>query len=605
MSKSDLGALADFLRRLEGPSAGQGLSDRQLLARFATNGDQSAFATIVQRHGPLVLNVCRRMLRHEQDAEDAFQAAFLVLARKAGRVAWDDSVACWLHEVAWRTAAELRGRRGRQRQRETAMAAPPEVPSPTQGAWDELSSLLDEELRRLPEKYRAPLILCYLEGRTRDEAAEQLGWSEGSVKGRLERGRDLLRQRLTRRGVTVGGGLGAVLPAGLAQANPTAIQLERAVTLATLPSAPPTPLVLSLAERVLAAMTRGRLLLWCAVLTLLAAAGAAGAALLVPSKKSSPARPAGTQPAPPQRKVIGLELVAGPTAEFGGTVEGLAVTGDGQRLATASFNDGFLLFDAHTGKRLHQWAKKGPHTLVALSPDDRLLAAGTITGQVAVFDLLTKEEKAAWTMDRGNIFSLAFSPDSQTLLIASADGSIALFAPETGKHLRDLKGTQGRSRGLHFVPGGDVLLFGGEDGTVRFWDWQAGKELEKMTAHLTGVLSLALSRDGKMLVTGGLDRTVRLWDLASRREVFARGCGFPNTVALSPDGRLIACGDNKGRVFVWRADDGELLREIQAHPGGTQGVRFSPDGGRLFTCGSDSRLAIWEVHPILADQTTP
>src|SRR5262245_57348475 len=145
MGMNKLGAVADFLRRLGDPGSRPGLTDRELLHRFATSADQEAFAVVVQRHGALVLNVCRRLLRHDQDAEDAFQAAFVVLARKAGVVSWTDSIACWLHEVAWRTAAELRGRRARQRQREVTMDALPEVPTPglPQHSWDELSGLLD------------------------------------------------------------------------------------------------------------------------------------------------------------------------------------------------------------------------------------------------------------------------------------------------------------------------------------------------------------------------------------------------------------------------------------------------------------------------------
>src|SRR5262245_20271141 len=174
MPKTELGAVLRYLHGLGGVAETERLTDRELLQRFAVQGDEIAFATLVRRHGPLVLSVCWRHLRHEQDAEDAFQAAFLVLARKAGSVAWQESVASWLPEVACRVSAEARTRAARRKAREKQVGQVPEVPV-AEARHDELFTALDRELRRLPEKYRAPLLLCYLEGRTRDEAAEQLG----------------------------------------------------------------------------------------------------------------------------------------------------------------------------------------------------------------------------------------------------------------------------------------------------------------------------------------------------------------------------------------------------------------------------------------------
>jgi RNA polymerase sigma factor (sigma-70 family) len=188
------------LRRLAGWSALADRTDRQLLETFAETGDEAAFTALVRRHGPLVLGVTRRVLGNIQDAEDAFQATFLVLARKAGGVAWQDSVRNWLHGVAYRVAHKLRTQKAKRAAKERQAHSEPSTPSDT---WHELRGVLDEELQRLPAKYRAPLILCYLEGKTRDEAAEELGWSPGSVKGRLERGREMLRQRLCRRGLTL------------------------------------------------------------------------------------------------------------------------------------------------------------------------------------------------------------------------------------------------------------------------------------------------------------------------------------------------------------------------------------------------------------------
>src|SRR5262249_8695938 len=153
------------------------LSDGELLGRFVETHDEAAFTALVERHGPMVLRVCRRVLGHAQDAEDACQATFLVLVRKAASVRKRGSAASWLYGVAARTARKLRAERARRGRicgcrEEVVTGTAEDDPS-----WREVRALLDEELSRLPEKYQVPLVLCYLEGRTRDEAARQLGWS--------------------------------------------------------------------------------------------------------------------------------------------------------------------------------------------------------------------------------------------------------------------------------------------------------------------------------------------------------------------------------------------------------------------------------------------
>src|SRR5262249_32906780 len=157
-----------YLHRLAGGPDTGSPPDRQLLELFAAVRDEGAFATLVERHGPLVWGVCWRALRHAQDAEDCFQATFLVLARRAGSVHWRDSVANWLYGVASRVANEAKAKRARRRTREVQVRVMPgENPMPEVAAR-ELCTTLDEELQALPEKYRVPLLLCYLEGRTAD-----------------------------------------------------------------------------------------------------------------------------------------------------------------------------------------------------------------------------------------------------------------------------------------------------------------------------------------------------------------------------------------------------------------------------------------------------
>jgi RNA polymerase sigma factor (sigma-70 family) len=193
-----------------------GPSDRQLLEQFLRQKDEGAFAVLVQRHGPMVLSVCRRILSHVQDAEDAFQATFLVLARKAQHIAQPELLGSWLYGVAFRVARKARAQAALRRQRESEKeTAPMSAPDPLlEAAWRELRASLDEELRRLPIKYQAPLVLCYLEGLTNEEAAQRLGWPTGSISYRLARGRELLRSRLSRRRPVISPALLPVLLAG-------------------------------------------------------------------------------------------------------------------------------------------------------------------------------------------------------------------------------------------------------------------------------------------------------------------------------------------------------------------------------------------------------
>jgi RNA polymerase sigma factor (sigma-70 family) len=182
-------------------------SDRELLARFSRARDQDAFALLVRRHGPMVLGVCQRVLNHAQDAEDAFQATFLVLVRKAGSLSQPDLLANWLYGVAYRVARKARANALKRRNFDLEVASMTPAEPRDEAAWSELRGLLDEELHRLPDKYRAPVVLCDLEGMTHLNAAEVLGWPSGSISARLARGREMLRQRLARRD--------CVLPIGL------------------------------------------------------------------------------------------------------------------------------------------------------------------------------------------------------------------------------------------------------------------------------------------------------------------------------------------------------------------------------------------------------
>lgn len=206
--------LLDHLRRLETSEELRLLDDRALLARFVRQADHNAFTALVTRHGPMVYNVCRRLVGNTHTAEDTFQAAFLVLARKARSLRCRDSLAAWLHGVAVRISLNARRASRRHPIRQDALTAE-EVPDAHSDLLShltacELFEVVEEEVQLLPRAYRQAVVLCSLEGLSLEEAAHQLGWTVGSVKGRLERGRARLRGRLTRRGLTLAA-VGSVL----------------------------------------------------------------------------------------------------------------------------------------------------------------------------------------------------------------------------------------------------------------------------------------------------------------------------------------------------------------------------------------------------------
>ncbi|HEV3117880.1 MAG TPA: sigma-70 family RNA polymerase sigma factor, partial [Gemmataceae bacterium] len=207
MNNGQLNAVLYQISRLTADRKARQQTDRELLERFMALQDQAAFAALVERHGSLVLSVCRRVLPHSHDAEDACQAAFLVLARKAGSIRKRDSLASWLHGVAYRSAMSLRRHLSRHHRREAPLKDIASSTRTDELTWREVLGALDAELERLPETLRAPLVLCYLQGKTRDEAAQELGWKVPTLRGRLERGRRLLRSRLTRRGLALSAAL--------------------------------------------------------------------------------------------------------------------------------------------------------------------------------------------------------------------------------------------------------------------------------------------------------------------------------------------------------------------------------------------------------------
>ncbi|HKB37854.1 MAG TPA: sigma-70 family RNA polymerase sigma factor [Gemmataceae bacterium] len=279
-----------LVRRLqqsaEAPRAG-GHADEELLDRFLS-GDTAAFELLVWRYGPAVLGACRKVLSAEADIEDAFQATFLTLLHDARSIRTRGAVGGWLCGVAHRVAVKVLDTSRRCRQRERRAARAEMVPAASDLSWREACAALHEELDRLPEMYRLPLLLCYLQGLSRDEAAKQLGWSVQSLKGRLERGRQRLRARLVRRGITLSAGLLAVLgdSAVACSVPPRLVQTTLQAAGGRVPAS-----VAVLLHGVTPAMRKGRTKLLAALL-FVAVAAPAGVGLTSEKKPVLSARPA-------------------------------------------------------------------------------------------------------------------------------------------------------------------------------------------------------------------------------------------------------------------------------------------------------------------------
>jgi RNA polymerase sigma factor (sigma-70 family) len=230
MATSRLNPIIQRLRRAALAQDRAELTDGQLLEAFIARQDDETFDALLHRHGTMVMGVCFRVLCNHHDSEDAFQATFLVLARKASSVRPREQVANWLHGVAYRTALKARSMRAKRQVRERQVAQMPEPESVQKENWSDLQPLLDEELSRLPETYRLSLLLCDLEGKSIKQATQQLGWPQGTLAGRLARARKMLAKRLAQRGVVLSGGALAVVLAENAASASVALALAVSTT---------------------------------------------------------------------------------------------------------------------------------------------------------------------------------------------------------------------------------------------------------------------------------------------------------------------------------------------------------------------------------------
>ncbi len=389
---------------------GGGMTDGQLLERFLARREEAAFEALVRRHGPMVLGVCRRVLHNAHDAEDAFQATFLVLVRKAASLLPREAVGNWLYGVAYHTALKARAATVRRRTKEAQVRDMPRRQALTEDTGQDWQPLLDQELSRLPDKYREPVVLCELEGKTRREAARQLGIPEGTLSGRLTTARRRLAKRLARHGLALSGGaLAAVLSPSAASACVPAPLVVSTVKAAALLAAGETAAavvsaqVATLTEGVLKAMLMTKLKVTAMVLLVIGGAVMGGGALVHPSLADTSAdRPAvaAEQPRLPQAEEPqeSADREAQPPKEqpkkeatVGGTLQGVdaaknTVTVTTSNRATGKVDKTFemakdvvVLRDGKPAKVSD--LKKGGSITVKLSPDQKTAVSISETGK--------------------------------------------------------------------------------------------------------------------------------------------------------------------------------------------------------------------------------
>jgi RNA polymerase sigma factor (sigma-70 family) len=637
------------LRRLFPATAGD--SDGALLARYLTDRDEAAFAALLRRHGPTVLGVCRRVLDDGHDAEDAFQATFLLLARKAAAIRKRDSVGSWLYGAAYRVAARAKVQRARRKEREALGEPARPADADAEATWRELRAALDEELARLPERYRGPVVLCHLEGATQAEAAGRLGWSKGTLRRRLDRGLALLRARLTGRGLALPAGMLAVAllhrpadaapPAALLEVT---LRAEGLIRAGRATAAAASPRVAALVHEGVKSMsaTRGKIVGLC---LFLAAGLAAGAGLYARQALSGPPPQAPPKPAadapPPEPKAPDAAdddaLPAGAVARMGlrrlvhpSGVLALAYSSDGKTVASLGVDRSLRLWSAADGRtRASYQVEKAPDPnqpvlppallppnpaalvggamqapmsdagltapVLCFSPDDAVLAVGDTEGGVRLWDVKAgKEALRLFAGQEKEFVGFAFSPDGKRLATAGRDGVVRLW-DASGEEQRTLKGHEGPVNAVAFSPDGALVLSGGEDQTARLWKAE-GEEVRQFVGHRHAVLAVAFSRDGKRVATAGADDSVRLWE-ADSGEQTRRFQGSAAALRFSADGKTLAAGGPSLPFHLWELETGKELRQVEVGPGEVQAVGLSADGRAVAAAGID-QLGVVPAGPV-------
>ncbi len=579
MSGGQWPAILEHLRRWAAPEAAS-LSDAELLARFVTERASDAFAALMQRHGRMVWSVCRNVLGQEQDAEDAFQATFLVLARKAASIRKGTALASWLHGTAYHIAWRARRDSITRRKHERKGANMPRAEVAAESSWREVQAILDEEIQKLSARQRAVFVLCALEGKRLAEVAGQLGWKEGTVSGTLSRAREQLRRRLARRGVE----LSAVL-AGLALATAPASAVSAALVEGTLHAAlalasgGPTAGVISASVASLLrqatqmfAVTKLRLVVFTLAASVITTAVAGFAWQRPEDKLESVTEGAAREADLPRAE----RDVRARTDRFGDPLPPRAVA----RIGTVRW-----------------WCGKS-HGPLAFAPDGKSLALCENRGVVRFLDTTTGKELQRIAIPDGGGWS-CFALASNGKMVATArlrSSVIRIWDVRTGKELRQIEGDPDGTGVLAFSPDGKHFAAGMEDTTIRLWDTAAWKEIRRFTAEsMANSDSLVFLADGKTLVSGD-GASIRWWDMTTGKEVRRiyqkrnrPEDGFCH-LAASPDGKRLAANRSHNVLFLWDAVTGKEINRVVLE---TNQVDWNPEFYASCLCFSpDSQVLV-------------